>query len=1286
MGVESSPNPYPGLRPFEFPERHLFFGREGQSEELSRRLRQSRFLAVVGTSGSGKSSLVRAGLLPALYGGFMGEAGPRWRVSVLRPGNDPIRNLAASLHRPALFRSRQEPPPKNLLEEALIESDLRISSLGLSEYPRKAGLPPDENLLVVADQFEELFRFRKESQRADADDEAAAFVKLLLEAARAEAGRVYVVITMRSDFLGDCAQFRDLPEAINDGQYLIPRMTREQLRQAIVAPARVYGAQLTTRLVNRLLNDIGDDQDQLPILQHALMRTWDEWERAGRPAEGLDFAHYEAIGGMAEALSKHADEAYAELGDDGRKKIAERLFKCLTETDRDNREIRRRATVREVCAITKAGREEVVPVVNTFRRAGRTFIMPPPEVDLDEDSLLDISHESLIRNWKKLDAWVKEEARSAQQYRRLADAAELHEVGELGYWRDPQLSFALKWREKEQPTPEWASRYHPAFARAMRFLDESEAEREQEQERERKRQETELEREREHAKRLAKSARRLRLAVVALAFILLLASGLAVYALVQKRQADANAREAQANAQKAVLSEQALSMTYKALATERDNLAAAQNELRDANKELVGRTEQLETQEKELQKALKTATDERKRAEASEAETASALAKQKELTAAANAATAEARAATARAEATVKREEKNRSGLVFFEKGEPNKAEAQFASLLEDYTADKELAEDKRVDGRWWALHNLGAIHARLGGYDRAARKYWEAIEILGDAPGESRKNLIATYRRLGQLYAESGNYLYGAGELGMTGNRMAYVTYVKLMRLLEAEETIRKEDPRYEADVKREYADVLYALRQDEGAGVQDTPMKPYREALEVYKTYRREQNTSKIIAILNKLADIAMQENPADAEKFIREALKVREDEAKLEPTHPDIAESYADLARVYQETGQREKATTYGNLADRIRAWTFRVNKQKSFPHDKLTELAHSYIEIGRCDNAEKVYLETLKMMEESHERGYIKEDSPEWLQALLRTARLYNRYLHEDERAARYYAEYVDMSIRAESLSEVLLAGLQSAAQFFRAKGDYARAQIAYDRVYKTHKVSLRAGREGPWTLMDAVVTLSGLGRTLEATGKDAEAEALYQEAVELSRPSVGRDPSYGVVATMGLANLYLRQGKYPEAEEHFKKAIALVDAAVKAPDVGPTSAAGVFLSNLPEYVTALMGLGKIEERKSQGAAGSPAAAQYFERALSLLDEAKSSTVKNVFNQYFVSGKATTRFNSDRADVLEALAKHVEGERAAGLRKQAEETRQSIKAAREKQEAEAKEQACPGMSGQ
>ena len=166
-------NPFPGLRPFEFDENHLFFGRDGQTDELLRRLRRQRFLAVVGTSGSGKSSLVRAGLLPDVYGGFMVEAGSSWRVALLKPGSDPIGNLAFALSQPEALG----PLAEDAVGRHILEMTLRRSALGLGEVVREARM--EGNVLIIVDQFEEVFRFKRAWTAEHPEDEAASFVKLL---------------------------------------------------------------------------------------------------------------------------------------------------------------------------------------------------------------------------------------------------------------------------------------------------------------------------------------------------------------------------------------------------------------------------------------------------------------------------------------------------------------------------------------------------------------------------------------------------------------------------------------------------------------------------------------------------------------------------------------------------------------------------------------------------------------------------------------------------------------------------------------------------------------------------------------------------------------------------------------------------------------------------------------------------------------------------------------------------------------------------------------------------
>lgn len=471
MSRDASSNPFPGLRPFEAEEDHLFFGRERETDELLRRLRSSRFLAVVGTSGSGKSSLVRCGLIPSLHSGFMATAGSSWRVSVFRPGEDPVGHLAAALDEPGGIGAESE--ELKATSRVLIEATLRRGSLGLVEAVRQAHIPSEDNLLVVVDQFEELFRYQRTRHVDDAPDDAMEFVRLLLEASAQNAMAIYVVVTMRSDFLGDCMAFPGLPEAVNSGLYLVPRMSRDNLRAAITGPVAVAGAAIAPRLVLRLLNDVGDDPDRLPVLQHALMRTWDHWQAHARDGRPIDLEDFEAVGTLRTALSRHADEACDETGAPA---IVERMFKALTDTFADPRGTRRPTAVGDLASICETTEAEIIRIVEIFRRPGRSFLTPPADVPLTATSIVDLAHESLMRGWASLIGWAAEERQAATLYARVSQAATWWREGSAGLWRNPELELGLRWRRDARPTEAWAGRYHGSFAEAMDFLDRSEQE------------------------------------------------------------------------------------------------------------------------------------------------------------------------------------------------------------------------------------------------------------------------------------------------------------------------------------------------------------------------------------------------------------------------------------------------------------------------------------------------------------------------------------------------------------------------------------------------------------------------------------------------------------------------------------------------------------------------------------------------------------------------------------------------------------------------------------------
>lgn len=465
--------PYPGLRSFTRHEADIFFGREEQTDELLRRLARHRLIAVVGPSGCGKSSLVRAGLQASLEAGHMARAGVRWRTAWMRPGATPLSNLADAICADALADSCHS----DAMARGMTEAALRRGPLGLVEIWREAEVPSGTNLLVITDQFEEVFRY----SGANAQDEAMAFVSLLLATAAQCDIPIYVVLTMRTDFLGRCAVFSGLPEALNECQYLCPRLTREQRRLAIVGPARVYGGDVAPDLANHILNSMGPESEQLPVLQHLLMRMWQHSkprqsmfdEVSARMVDRvLTIDDYEAVAGLRGALSRHADEAFASLLPE-HQRLAEKVFRRLCERGKGHGDVRSPGSIAVLSAAAGVSCAEVQALVEVFRAPRYSFLMPPPPEALQADTVVDISHESLIHGWNRMSAWIESEGRAADEYRFLAESAKRWEAGEAALWRSPDLETGMAWRACEQPTAEWANRYGGNFDLAMRFLEES---------------------------------------------------------------------------------------------------------------------------------------------------------------------------------------------------------------------------------------------------------------------------------------------------------------------------------------------------------------------------------------------------------------------------------------------------------------------------------------------------------------------------------------------------------------------------------------------------------------------------------------------------------------------------------------------------------------------------------------------------------------------------------------------------------------------------------------------
>jgi hypothetical protein len=473
--------PYPGLRPFEPEESPLFFGRGGHIAEMLLILRERHVLAVVGSSGSGKSSLVRAGLLPALEQGFLGDEGT-WRFVVTRPGNDPYSNLASEFVRQF---GEAECMPESA-EVAFCRATLRRGPNGLLDTVADLLLPETVRLLLIVDQFEELFRFHNEGTDDDNSEaekgswrnEALAFVDLLLSTVGARHPQVYLALTMRSDYLGNCDAFRGLPETISRCQFLPPRLTREELRDAIERPAvePPFQGRIMPDVTSRLIAEMGDRNDQLPLIQHALLAMWHLAENESGNADSssgpmVTVRQYDQIGGAASALNLHADDIFLSLKSDQQREIVRRLFCALCASAGAGRRARRFSSISEVAGIARVDPAEVLEVVAEFACPGVNFLVTYPVGPATADSNLDISHESLIRHWRRLNDWLKQEAESASRYRHLVESARLYASGQEELLDGRALESAVEWFDRERPTSLWGDRYAPGeFAAVADYL------------------------------------------------------------------------------------------------------------------------------------------------------------------------------------------------------------------------------------------------------------------------------------------------------------------------------------------------------------------------------------------------------------------------------------------------------------------------------------------------------------------------------------------------------------------------------------------------------------------------------------------------------------------------------------------------------------------------------------------------------------------------------------------------------------------------------------------------
>ncbi|MEU5689245.1 nSTAND1 domain-containing NTPase [Streptomyces venezuelae] len=523
--------PYVGLAAFQPEDADWFFGREQLTEDLVTRIRSRRFLAVFGASGSGKSSLLRAGVLPRVR-----EEDTLGRnVVLLAPGTHPLEACAARLARVSGDSA------------TALHSDLSGDprALHLTALKALAGRPDGVELLLVVDQFEEVFTLCSDIR------ERTQFITALLTAAQAPDSRTRVVLGVRADFYARCAQHPGLVEALRDAQLLVGPMTTDELRRAISRPAARAGCTVEGALLARVIADATGRSTVLPLVSHALRETWRR-----RRGNTLTLAGYEAAGGIRHALGQTAETVHAAF-DDRQRRLARALLLRLVAVGEGTDATRRRPARADLDSLggPGTGADDVRTVLDAL--AGARLIT------LDTDTV-ELTHEALLQAWPRLRHWIDEDRAGLLLRQRLGDAAtawdrEHRDPGAL--YRGTRLdaaedTFALPEGSLPQgsrvTSPPEGSRAADELTDLERdFLTASTAARERE--------------------RLAEAhtTRRLRRFTLALSVLLLLALVSGLLAWDQYRTSEGNRREAVAE-QRSALSRQLAAQSAALLPSESD--------------------------------------------------------------------------------------------------------------------------------------------------------------------------------------------------------------------------------------------------------------------------------------------------------------------------------------------------------------------------------------------------------------------------------------------------------------------------------------------------------------------------------------------------------------------------------------------------------------------------------------------------------------------------------------------------------------------------------------------
>ena len=463
-----------GLRAFATIEKDFFYGRKKEIESLIKILQKDKLVTLIGPSGSGKSSLLNAGLIPRLKKGFLAQSGKEWAICSLRPGISPIKNLAYSLTAQGSLSIDSKANTEDF--KIHLNTLKKYGNLGLAEIYKNSSIYNKKNLLIVIDQLEDLFSFNSllDPLLSDLDD---ILLNLVARTSRIKDTSIYFVLAIQSEYFSNLTQYAKLQEIISKSQYAIPNFSNEGLSEFIKSHFIENGISFSAEAQDLIETELFQDSSLLPNMQ----LLFKELIKNNIPNDGkiIEVNQINSLGGLNYSIKKVYEKTYNQLSDiqkEGFKKIIKSLHKFQLE-ENGNYE-----TIQNVSKITELSIQEISNIINIFKDSlGDSYeIIPKSITGIDKNRILLLDADDILsnkynfqRNWELEQQWIKEEKESFKSYKIFADLADKFQAGKASLLNTPELDLAQEWIKNKDHNLSWSKQYEFNYKKTTDYIEES---------------------------------------------------------------------------------------------------------------------------------------------------------------------------------------------------------------------------------------------------------------------------------------------------------------------------------------------------------------------------------------------------------------------------------------------------------------------------------------------------------------------------------------------------------------------------------------------------------------------------------------------------------------------------------------------------------------------------------------------------------------------------------------------------------------------------------------------